>query len=180
MCHFSYKENYIFLRIPKCGTSSWIKEDDRDLRWDTDPYIKNGNYTYLMAKEAFYHLGKGEFFESCDMFARVREPISRMKSFYCYLREIEKTNPLSKYAIGIPFTDFVRQICEQMTYAYTPCYDFLMNEDGLIDPRIKVERLEDVKGGVWINRTESGKVEVTKAAEEMIREHFKKDYETWY
>jgi hypothetical protein len=173
----SHIKNLIFFHVPKCGGTSFV-ENNRDI-WDNPQGNDHIHFSYRKSKEYFIKIGDVGFWDTCDMYARVREPIARMKSLFSYVKN-HKDHPMS-IDTNNGFEQFVELVIKKNeVYLYDSCFNYLMNEDGLIDPRIKIERLEDVKGEKIHNSTESGKVEVTKAAEEMIREHFKKDYETWY
>ena len=181
MCHFSFKENYIFIRIPKCAGSSWIWEDERCLRWDESPLITHGNYTYLEAKSAFEKMGKSDFFNNCNIFTRVRNPIDRTRSLYCYIKTIDLTHPLHTRVKDMSYESFVPFILSEGSAYHKTCYHYLKDENHVIPERIKIERVEDLPiGSLRINQSNSEDIKDDEGLNSMIKSVFIDDYKHLY
>jgi len=176
MCVISDSENLIFLHAPKCGGMSFITNNNKI--WNNPQGTNHVHLSYIKTRNYFSSISKIDFFNNANIYARVREPLPRMKSLYSFVL-VRPDHPLNIDTKN-GFESFVNRVCSSEKLIFGPCYRFLMNEKRVIDPRIKIERLEDVKGETIHNTSKSNEVDVTSTAEEMIREHFKKDYELWY
>ena len=174
MCKFSKERSLIFFHVPKCGGISYAAGKD----WDKGP--DHEHYNYCQARNWFSSHGLIEFFDKADMEARVREPIPRVVSFYSYYRWSRNRGAIHSMFKEMDFDTFVKEILGEGSRIIIPAFDFLADEYGKINKRMKVHRLEDVKGEEIRNASPSERVTPSEESKQIIREIFKKDYKTWY
>lgn len=172
---YSIKNNLIFIHIPKCGGTSFREFNDLQ----EDERIHNPHLTYRQLSSFFHKHGMGDFFQNANIHTRVRNPMTRMKSLYRFIK-LQPTNAYYRAVIALNFDDFIKLISKHRNRVYGPAFEYL--RDGKeIPKRIKIERLEDIERQrePRVNYT-SGYVSHTEYTEKLIKEWFYKDYELWY
>lgn len=152
MCIFSYKNNFVFFHIPKCGGTS-IYDMLRDVL-DKEIFVEHTHYTYLEAKSLFEKNGKKEWFENATKIAIVRNPFDRMVSLYSYIKQ-HKNHHLHYQIKQLNFNQFchfVSILLEEENSNVLSCFDYLKNNDEKLEQSINIFKLEDLKNKEKFNQ----------------------------
>jgi len=190
MCVFSYTNNYIFFHIPKCGGTSMYQVLPK---MDKVEGIKDTHVNYVKTKKVFDKIGKLEYFENAKKFSIIRNPIDRTISLYRYISE-HTDHPLHKDVKKLNFTEFCLYLKYFKDDSITSCYEHLCDKNGVIDSSISIFKLEDINTHLnsiseIVNNQIDKMPHVNKSSHdfimsdksiEVIKEIFKKDFETFY
>lgn len=192
MCVVSYRNNFIFYHIPKCGGTS-ISE----IIYPKTNTVKNINHThltYLETKEVFKKNGMLNWFENANQFAIVRNPKDRMMSFFKYIKQ-HTNHHLNQRLINHTFTQFCYFSKNVGDKGIQSCFNHLMNEYGIIDKNIKIVKLENIDSNINILENITGisfpknipisnksdfKIENTIESDMVIKLFLKDDYVNFY
>lgn len=190
MCVLSFKNNYIFFHIPKCGGTSiyQILPNMEKVELITDTH-----QTYKKTKKVFEKIDKKHFFKKSEKFTIIRNPFDRTISLFRYINE-HTDHYLHKTIKGYSFTEFCLYLKDNEDESITSCYEHLCDENGNLDSKMKVFKLEEINYHVkeiskivkadfpqipHVNKS-AFPFEVTDESEEIIMELFKQDFEKFY
>ena len=190
MCVLSYTKNYIFFHIPKCGGTSVYQILPNMNKVNG---IKDTHVNYINTKRVFTEIGDIKFFENAKKFTIIRNPFDRTISLYRYILE-HTDHPLHEQIKDYSFTEFCFYLKDLNDESITSCYEHICDENGVINNNIKIFKLEYINNNVreiskivnkriykipHVNRS-NHPFEVSVESLELIREIFKKDFETFY
>ncbi|MGX9354895.1 sulfotransferase family 2 domain-containing protein [Roseobacteraceae bacterium S113] len=136
----------IFVHIPKAGGSSvedmlWPEPRvESDLWHGVNPY-QTGGLQHLTAQQIRQEVGDA-LFESCYVFALVRDPVDRLVSQFNYLNQ--RADLLRRLSLGAgrDFSTYLRHIALVEHVQWAPQRHFLTDAAGAIVP--EVFRLEEM------------------------------------